>query len=60
MNPSRLSGTSIKPGNTLAAAGNEYPTDIWSDNTTMWVADWSDNKIYAACPDRTKTRSSSM
>ena len=30
-----------------SAAGNEGPAGIWSDNTTMWVADYSDDKIYA-------------
>ena len=33
--------------NTLKAAGNRNPTGIWSDGTTMWVADASDDKIYA-------------
>ena len=28
-------------------ADNESPTGIWSDRTTMWVADYSDEKIYA-------------
>ena len=23
------------------------PTGLWSDGTTMWVADWEDNKLYA-------------
>ena len=27
---------------TLADAGNEYPQGIWSDGTTMWVADLQD------------------
>ena len=31
---------------TLAAA-NGYPTGIWSDGTTMWVADFEDAKLYA-------------
>ena len=31
---------------TLAAA-NGYPTGIWSDGTTMWVADFEDHKLYA-------------
>ena len=31
--------------NTLAAAGNEHPSGIWSDGNTMWVAD--DQKLYA-------------
>ena len=33
--------------NTLNAAGNEHPVGIWSDGTTMWVADLVDGKIYA-------------
>ena len=33
--------------NTLADAGNGAPGGIWSDGTTMWVADWIDDKIYA-------------
>ena len=32
---------------TLSAAGNESPEGIWSDGTTMWVADRTDNKVYA-------------
>ncbi len=32
---------------TLAAAGNKYPEGIWSDGTTMWVADSAEDKIYA-------------
>ena len=31
----------------LKAAGNENPWAIWSDDTTMWVADQSYNKLYA-------------
>ena len=31
----------------LASAGNTSPTGIWSDGTTMWVADRGDDKIYA-------------
>ena len=31
---------------TLKAAGANNPTAIWSDGTTMWVADRSDDKIY--------------
>ena len=38
---------SLDDFNTLAAAGNESPTSIWSDDTTMWVADHVDDKIYA-------------
>ena len=33
--------------NTLQAAGNNLPRDLWSDGTTMWVADSDDDKIYA-------------
>ena len=36
-----------KEFNTLNAAGNDYPLGIWSDGTTMWVADLVDAKIYA-------------
>ncbi len=32
---------------TLSAAGNTNPEGIWSDGTTMWVADTADDKIYA-------------
>ena len=32
---------------TLIAAGNDTATDIWSNGTTMWVADTRDDKIYA-------------
>ncbi len=31
----------------LAAAGNDDPEGIWSDGTTMWVADETDEKLYA-------------
>ena len=31
----------------LRAVGNEDPTGIWSDETTMWVADNGDGKLYA-------------
>ena len=33
--------------NTLQAAGNTSPSNIWSNNTHMWVADTADNKLYA-------------
>ena len=36
-----------KDFNTLDAAGNDSPRGIWSDGTTMWVADIWDNKVYA-------------
>ena len=38
---------SDKDFNTLDAAGNGSPAGIWSDGTTMWVADSSDGVIYA-------------
>ena len=38
---------SAKDFNTLHATGSDYPTGIWSDGTTMWVADLIDEKIYA-------------
>ena len=31
----------------ILAAANGYPTGIWSDGTTMWVADFKDHKLYA-------------
>ena len=36
-----------KDFNTLDAAGNDSPTGIWSNGTTMWVGDATDWKIYA-------------
>ena len=33
--------------NALEAAGNADPQGMWSDGTTMWVADDEDNKLYA-------------
>ena len=33
--------------NTLNAAGNNNPRDLWSDGITMWVADAADGKLYA-------------
>ena len=38
---------SAKNFDTLGAAGNTSPFGIWSDGTTMWVADSADEKIYA-------------
>ena len=32
---------------TLLAASNDNPRGIWSDGSTMWVSDLSDEKIYA-------------
>ena len=32
---------------TLAEAGNENPSGLWSDGTTVWVGDGDDNKLYA-------------
>ncbi len=32
---------------TLIAAGNDSPTGIWSNSTTMWVVEGSDDKLYA-------------
>ena len=31
----------------LIAAGNDSPYGIWSNGTTAWVADWTDDKVYA-------------
>ena len=33
--------------NTLRAAGNQRANGIWSDGTTIWVADDQDDKLYA-------------
>ena len=33
--------------NTLDAAGNDGPRGLWSDGSTMWVVDITDDKIYA-------------
>ncbi len=41
--------------NTLRAAGNRRANGIWSDGTTMWVADEQDAKLYAY-DMRTKAR----
>ena len=32
---------------TLVAAVNEFPSGLWSDGTTMWVADFSADRIFA-------------
>ena len=32
---------------TLRAAGNTAPTGVWSNGTTLWIADSDDAKIYA-------------
>ena len=37
----------VRDFDTLNAASNGNPEGIWSDGTTMWVADSVDNKIYA-------------
>ena len=37
----------LKDFDTLSTAGNNLPTGLWSDGTTMWVTDWQDKKIYA-------------
>ncbi len=39
---SRDAGSDLK-----LAAANDYPTGIWSDGTTMWVADFEDRRLYA-------------
>ena len=38
---------SAKDFDTLYAAGNRRPVGIWSDGTTMWVSDYTSDKIYA-------------
>ena len=37
----------------LRAAGNVYPTGVWSNATTVWVSDDNDAKIYAYNRDGT-------
>ena len=39
--------TAMEFGRRLYNADNDHPRGIWSDWTTMWVVDNSDNKIYA-------------
>ena len=34
-------------GNSLYDADNKTPQGLWSDGTTMWVADWEEDKLYA-------------
>ena len=36
-----------KDVDTLDAAGNNRPQGLWSDGTTLWVADSDDNRLYA-------------
>ena len=44
----QLSGwTPSRDINALEAASNANPQGIWSDGTTMWVADDADDKLYA-------------
>ena len=38
----------------LNPAGNNWPTGIWSDGSTTWVADGTDGKIYAYNADGTR------
>ena len=40
----RLPGSEF---DTLDAASNDNPRGIWSNGTTVWVADFSDDKLYA-------------
>ena len=44
-----ITGIPLSPSdfNTLSSAGNHFPYGIWSDGTTMWVADDENDKIYA-------------
>ena len=32
---------------TLEAAGNLTPRGLWSDGDTLWVTDWSEDKVFA-------------
>ena len=49
--------TPTTQGSLIPLAGHNSPMGIWSDGTTMWVADWEDAKIYAYTMS-TKTRDS--
>ena len=54
-------GYGANPGtdfDSLSAAGNDDPRDLWSDGTTMWVSDVVDGKLYAYTM-ATRTRDSS-
>ena len=42
-----LHARSIVEGSVSVVVDNGKPTGIWSDGTTMWVADHEDDKIYA-------------
>ena len=42
-----LDWTPTRDLNDVVVAGNASPQGIWSDGTTMWVADDDDDKIYA-------------
>ena len=46
-NLSTKSRDSSKDFDTLLAAENKNPVGLWSDGTTMWVADSQDGKLYA-------------
>ncbi len=41
----------------LKAAGNKHPYGLWSNGTTFWVSDTTDNKIYAYNADGTRDSS---
>ena len=41
---------SAKDFNTLSAAGNTWPQGIWSDGTTMWVAQWGGGVMAKSTP----------
>ena len=45
--PWPFSWTPSRDINTLKTVGNDAPQGIWSDATTMWVADDEDDKLYA-------------
>ena len=44
---SSFTHNAAKDVETLVAAGNNAPSGIWSDGTTMWLADWNDSRLYA-------------
>ena len=54
-NMTTKSRDSEKDYDTLNKAGNDRPRGIWSDGETMWVADQTDNKLYAYHAFRSST-----
>ncbi len=45
--PTPTAGSRNSSEDFTLASGNDYPDGIWSNGATMWVADWTDDKLYA-------------